>query len=57
MDVWCQICGHKWDARDPGIRYLYGDGHYECFDEVQCFGRLSIRRALDAASEPLRPVQ
>ena len=56
MDVWCAICGHLWDALDPAVRFVYGDGRWECQDETQCFGRLSIRRALDSASEPLHAV-
>ena len=57
MDVWCAICGHLWDALDPAVRFVYGDGRWECADEVQCFARRAIRAALDSASEPLRAVQ
>jgi hypothetical protein len=56
MDAWCEICGKRWDSRDPGVRYIYGDGRYECFDEVQCFGRRSIRSALDVAARLLQAV-
>ena len=41
MDVFCEICGTRWDSRDPGVRYIYGDGRWECYDEVACFARYS----------------
>lgn len=47
MDVWCEICGHKWDSLNPAVRFVYGDGRWECADEVQCFARVGIRAALD----------
>jgi hypothetical protein len=46
----CDICGHRWHALDPGVRFIYGDGRWECADEVQCFARVAIRAALDAAA-------
>lgn len=52
MDVWCEICGRRWDQLDPGVRYIYGDGRWECRDEEQCF----MRRAIEAASVPLHAV-
>lgn len=57
MDVWCEICGHKWDSRDPGVRYLYGGGCWECFDEAQCFARRNIGIALEQAASSLRVVK
>ncbi len=47
--VFCAICPERWDALDPGVRYVHGDGRWECVDEVACFGRRSMQRALDAA--------
>lgn len=57
MDVWCAICGHRWDSLDPGVRFVYGDGRWECYDEDLCFGRRAIQLALDTAAEPLRVVE
>jgi hypothetical protein len=54
--VWCEICGKQWDSQDPGVRYWYGEGDWSCNDEVQCFNRFHIQRALDAAAEALRVV-
>jgi hypothetical protein len=39
MDVFCEICGYCWDARDPGVRYIYADARWECWDEYACFAR------------------
>ena len=39
MDVFCEICGKKWDSRDPAVSYIYGDGRWECYSEVECFAR------------------
>lgn len=57
MDVWCEICGHRWDQLDPGVRFVYGDGRWECQDETLCFGRRAIAVALEQATLPLRVVQ
>ena len=58
--AFCQICGKAWDAQDPGVRYVHGDGRWECTDEVACFDRRSMQRGLagawallDAVSEAL----
>ena len=42
MNVFCTICGHCWDSRDPGVRYLYGDCVWECADEGACFERKAM---------------
>lgn len=55
MDVWCAICDHKWDSLNPGVRYVYGDGRWECRDEEQCFGRRAIREALNWAFGSMPP--
>lgn len=47
MDVFCEICGYRWDSRDPGVQFIHGDGLWECHDEAQCFGRRLIQRVLD----------
>jgi hypothetical protein len=39
MDAWCHICGQSWHQQDPGVRYIHGDGAYECYDEPACFDR------------------
>jgi hypothetical protein len=50
MEVaFCEICGKPWDALDPGIRYIHGDGRWECTDEIVCFDRASLQRGLDRA--------
>jgi len=30
MDVFCAIDGKQWDALDPGVRFVHGDGRWEC---------------------------
>jgi hypothetical protein len=37
--VHCAIDGQQWDALDPGVRFVHGDGRWECVDEVACFDR------------------
>ena len=40
--VFCGICGHGWDERDPGVRYLNIDREWTCTDEGMCFGRRAL---------------
>ena len=47
MNAYCSVCGKEWDMRDPEVRYLYGDGGWECRDEAACF----TRRALNELAE------
>lgn len=47
MNAWCSICGKEWDARDPGVRFLYGDGSWECTEEGPCFDRRAMRELDD----------
>ena len=49
MDAFCVICGKQWDALAPGVRFVRGDGRWECPDEVACFDRRAMQRGLDAA--------
>ena len=46
--VFCHICGWGYDEQDPRVRFIYGDGAWECFDEAECFDRR-------AATEWLNP--
>jgi hypothetical protein len=55
MEVTCEICGHVWNQQDPEVRFVYGDGRWECRDEVQCFGRRAIVRALEHAFSQMPP--
>jgi hypothetical protein len=34
VTVWCEMCGTRWDAQSPGVRFH--DGRWECEDEVGC---------------------
>ena len=43
--VYCAIDGQQWDALDPGVRFVHGDGRWECVDEVACFDRLHAQAA------------
>jgi hypothetical protein len=47
--VFCAIDGQQWDALDPGVRYVHGDGRWECVDEVACFDRRAMQRGLAEA--------
>ena len=49
MDATCAICGKTWDTLDPGVRFIHGDGRWECADEPACFDRRALQRGLDAA--------
>ena len=49
MDATCAICGKAWDTLDPGVRYVHGDGRWECWDEQACVDRRALQRGLDAA--------
>jgi hypothetical protein len=44
MDVFCAIDGQRWDALDPGVRFVHGDGRWECVDEVACFDRRAAQQ-------------
>jgi alpha-D-ribose 1-methylphosphonate 5-phosphate C-P lyase len=45
MDLaFCEICGKQWAALDPGVRYVHGDGRWECADEVACFDRRAMQQ-------------
>ena len=57
MDVFCHICGCRWDARDPAVRFIHGDGSWECYDEPACFDRAAIQRGLDRAWAALEAAQ
>jgi hypothetical protein len=46
--VTCEICGWRWDERDPGVRYLFIDRAWTCADEAECFERRAM-------TEPYRP--
>lgn len=48
--AFCQICGKMWDTLDPGVRYVHGDGRWECTGEVACFGRRSAQRVPDGVA-------
>jgi hypothetical protein len=48
MDVWCEICGKRWDRRDPEVRFWYIGGEWSCDDESACFDRRSAQRAGDS---------
>jgi hypothetical protein len=54
--AFCEICGKEWAALDPGVRYVHGDGRWECVEEVPCFDRRSMQRALDWTWEQLERV-
>lgn len=49
MDATCAICDKTWDTLDPGVRFIYGDGRWECWDEAACFKRRSLQRDLDVS--------
>lgn len=50
MEVaFCEICGKQWEVLDPAVRYVHGDGRWECADEVACFDRRAMQRGLAAA--------
>jgi hypothetical protein len=43
-DVFCHICGQSWMEQDPGVRFVQGDGVWECSEESACFGRRAMRQ-------------
>jgi hypothetical protein len=45
--AFCTICGKQWAALDPGVRYVHGDGRWECVEEVPCLDRRAMQAALD----------
>jgi hypothetical protein len=45
--AFCAICGKQWAALDPGVRYVHGDGRWECAEEVPCFDRRAMQAGLD----------
>lgn len=55
MDVFCEVCGKKWDQQDPAVRFVYGDGRWECVEEVPCFGRREALETAFGSMAPMRP--
>jgi hypothetical protein len=45
--AFCAICGKQWAALDPGVRFVNGDGRWECVEAVPCFDRRAMQAALD----------
>lgn len=43
--VYCGICGHGWDERDPEVRFLFIDREWTCSDETACFERVVEQEA------------
>lgn len=41
-EVICDICGKTWLEQDPGVRYVYGDGVWQCSEESPCFDRRAM---------------
>jgi hypothetical protein len=41
-DVFCDICGQRWDATDPGVRPYWSEYVWQCADESQCFTRKAM---------------
>jgi hypothetical protein len=50
-DVFCSICGHQWDMRDPGVSYRYMDAVWECHDESLCFERKAMAEREEVARD------
>jgi hypothetical protein len=42
MDVFCSICGQRWDMRNPEVRRMGSDSTWECNDESACFTRKAM---------------
>ena len=38
-DVFCHICGHRYQETDPRVRFILTDHVWECADEADCFDR------------------
>jgi hypothetical protein len=55
--AFCAICGKQWAALDPGVRFVHGDGRWECAEEVPCFDRRAMQAALDDVWAGLTPEQ
>jgi hypothetical protein len=55
--AFCAICGKQWAALDPGVRFVHGDGRWECVEEVPCFDRRAMQAALDDVWANLTPEQ
>lgn len=46
-DVFCSVCGWRWDMYDPGVTRWWSFDEWACTDESACFGRraaLSLER-------------
>ena len=43
-DVFCHICGQSWREQDPSVRWVHGDGVWECSEESACFDRRAMRQ-------------
>lgn len=50
--AFCEICGKQWAALDPGVRYVHGDGRWECADEVACTDRRAGQQAAWPEMDP-----
>jgi hypothetical protein len=38
-EVFCHICGHQHHEQSPEVRFIYGEGVWECFEEAACLSR------------------
>jgi hypothetical protein len=45
--AFCTICGKRWAALDPRVRFVHGDGRWECVEEAPCFDRRAMQAGLD----------
>lgn len=37
--VFCHICGCQHREQSPEVRFIYGEGVWECFEEAACLER------------------
>jgi hypothetical protein len=41
-DVFCDICGRRWDAQDPEVLRFWSEHVWECRDESLCLERKAM---------------
>jgi hypothetical protein len=40
----CHLCGKPWGEQDPGVRFIYTDHVWECWDAGLCAERRAMNR-------------
>jgi hypothetical protein len=49
-EVYCHACGKPWEEQDPGVRFIYTDHVWECWDAGLCAERRAMNRLTEGTA-------